>query len=169
MGDAARAKEIAKRIIDDAKELGVKEIIISECGHAYYVMRWLAPNWFGPDFHFTVTSLVEVIAGYISRASSSSTRLPTRADHRPCLGAPGRKGGVLEEPRAVIRPAVQNFLELTPNRDEALPPAAVIGPGSPARAYEPAPTASPKPTRSAPRLPGRSPPPARTAACSSAT
>jgi Fe-S oxidoreductase len=31
----------------------------------------------------------------------------------------GRKGGVLEEPRLVLRAVTTNFRELTPNRDEA--------------------------------------------------
>jgi len=39
LGDTARAKEIAKRIVDEAKGLGVDEIVISECGHAYHAMR----------------------------------------------------------------------------------------------------------------------------------
>jgi Ribonuclease G/E len=44
LGDASRANEIARRIVDEAKSLGVKEIVISECGHAYYAMRWTAPT-----------------------------------------------------------------------------------------------------------------------------
>ncbi len=32
------------RVFDAAKELGVKRIVISECGHAYDAFRWTAPN-----------------------------------------------------------------------------------------------------------------------------
>ena len=67
LGDASRAKAIARRIVNEARELGVEEIIISECGHAYDAMRWSAPNWFGDDFTFRVRSIVEVIADYIQQ------------------------------------------------------------------------------------------------------
>jgi Fe-S oxidoreductase len=120
LGDAARAKEIAGRIFNEAKSLGVKEIIISECGHAYYVMRWLAPNWFGPDFSFKVKSIVEVLAEYVQEGRlklDPSANPETITYHDSCNL--GRKGGVIEEARTVIQAAVQNFVEMTPNREEA--------------------------------------------------
>ncbi len=120
LGDASRAKAIAKRIVDEAKELGVKEIVISECGHAYYAMRWTAPNWFGEEFTFRVRSIVEVMADYILQDRlqldpSANPELITY--HDSCNIA--RKGGVIEEPRIVLKAAACNFKEMTPNRDEA--------------------------------------------------
>jgi Fe-S oxidoreductase len=120
LGDASRAKEIAKRIVDEAAELGVEEIVISECGHAYYAMRWTAPNWFGDEFTFQVRSIVEVIAEYIQQNRlkldpSANPELITY--HDSCNIA--RKGGVIEEPRIVLKAAASNFKEMTPNRDEA--------------------------------------------------
>ncbi len=120
LGDTGRAKEIAKRIVDEAKELGVKEIVISECGHAYYAMRWNAPNWFGEGFNFRVRSIVEVIAEYIQQ---NKLKLDPTANPEPITYHDscnlGRKGGVLEEPRQILKAAVMNFIELTPSRDEA--------------------------------------------------
>jgi Fe-S oxidoreductase len=124
LGDMERAKTIAGRIVEEAKTLGVKEIVISECGHAYYAMRWSAPNWFaGPDgsgFNFTVRSLVEVLAEYIQQGwlKLDPTANPEHVTyHDSCNLA--RKGGILEEPRTVLRAAAANFVELTPNREEA--------------------------------------------------
>jgi len=120
LGDAARAKEIAKRIVDEANELGVEEIVISECGHAYYVMRWVAPNWFGEAFGFRVRSIVEVLAEYIQ---SGRLELDPNANPEPIAYHDscnlGRKGGVLEEPRIILRAAAKDFRELIPNREEA--------------------------------------------------
>jgi Fe-S oxidoreductase len=120
LGDASRAKAIAARIYEEAKALGVEEIVISECGHAYYAMRWVAPNWFGEGFNFKVTSLVEVIDEYIQQGrlsldASANAQLVTY--HDSCNLA--RKGGVIEAPRRVLNAVVQNFVELTPNREEA--------------------------------------------------
>ena len=39
----------ARRLYDKAKELGVKQVVISECGHGYRSTRCEAPNWAGID------------------------------------------------------------------------------------------------------------------------
>ena len=120
LGDASRAKQIAKRIFDEAKELGVEEIVISECGHAYHAMRWTAPNWFGQDFTFRVRSIVEVIADYVV---NGRLKLDPNANPEPITYHDscnlGRKGGVLEEPRQILKAVTTNFREMTPNREEA--------------------------------------------------
>jgi Fe-S oxidoreductase len=120
LGDAARAKTIAKRIVDEANDLGVEEIIISECGHAYYAMRWVAPTWFGEDFKFRVRSIVEVLAEYVQqgRLALDPTANPGRITYHDSCNL-GRKGGVLEEARTVLRAVTADFVELTPNREEA--------------------------------------------------
>jgi Fe-S oxidoreductase len=120
LGDASRAKEIARRIVNEAKELGVEEIVISECGHAYYAMRWVAPNWFGDEFTFRVRSIVEVLAEYVQDGRLTldpSANPEPMTYHDSCNLA--RKGGVIEEPRIVLKAVTQNFRELTPSRDEA--------------------------------------------------
>ncbi len=120
LGDASKAKTIAKRIFDEAKELGVEEIVISECGHAYYAMRWMAPNWFGEEFNFRVVSIVEVLADYIknNRLKLDPTANPEPITyHDSCNLA--RKGGIIEEPRIVLKAVTTNYRELTPNREEA--------------------------------------------------
>jgi Fe-S oxidoreductase len=56
LADSTRAKEIARRIVDEAKRLGVEGVVLAECGHAYAAMRWEAPNWFGETFPFRVSA-----------------------------------------------------------------------------------------------------------------
>ena len=120
LADTNRAKMIAKRIVDEAKELGVKEIVISECGHAYYAMRWTAPNWFGDYFPYRVRSIVEVIAEYIQHHSLEldPTANPEPITYHDSCNL-GRKGGILEEPRLILNAVTTDFRELTPTREEA--------------------------------------------------
>jgi Fe-S oxidoreductase len=120
LGDASRARDIAKRIVDEAKGLGVEEIVISECGHAYYAMRWLAPNWFGDSFNFRVRSIIEVIADYIQngKLQLDPSANPERITYHDSCNL-GRKGGVIEEPRVILNAVSNAFHEMYPNKEEA--------------------------------------------------
>ncbi len=121
LADMKRAKEVAKRIVDEANRLGVKEIVIAECGHAYASYRWDVPNWFAGEFNFKVRSLIEVIADYISEGKIEVD--PTVIQeavtyHDSCNLA--RNGGLIEEPRYVLNKITKDFREMTPNKAEAL-------------------------------------------------
>lgn len=119
LGDIKRAKRIAKRIIDEAKRLEVKEVVIGECGHAYTTLRWEAPKWFGGEFPFRVRSIIEVMAEWIQAG-----RLPLdpKANPEPVTYHDScnltRNAGLLEEPRIILRAAVKDFREMYPNKEE---------------------------------------------------
>jgi len=121
LADMKRAKEVAKRIVDEANRLGVKEIVVAECGHAYASYRWDVPNWFAGEFNFKVRSLIEVIAEYIGdgKIKVDPTVIPEAVTyHDSCNLA--RSGGLIEEPRFVLKKVVSDFREMTPNKAEAL-------------------------------------------------
>ncbi len=121
LADVNRAKQVAKRIVDEANRLGVKEIVIAECGHAYASYRWDVPNWFAGQFDFKVRSLIEVLADYIrdGKIKVDPTAIPEGVTyHDSCNLA--RNGGLIEEPRYVLKNVVRDFREMTPNRDQAI-------------------------------------------------
>ena len=121
LADMKRAKEVARRIVDEANRLGVKEIVIAECGHAYASYRWDVPNWFAGEFNFKVRSLIEVIADYIAqgRIKVDPTAIPESVTyHDSCNLA--RNGGLIEEPRYVLSKITSDFREMTPNKAEAI-------------------------------------------------
>jgi len=120
IGDTAKAKRIAERILKEAERLKVEEIVLAECGHAYHAMRWEAPKWFGGPLPFRVRSILEVLDEYV-RAGRLHLDRTSNAEavtlHDSCNL--GRKGGLFEEPRRVVRAAVEDFREMTPNRERA--------------------------------------------------
>ncbi|MGE5074181.1 MAG: (Fe-S)-binding protein [Anaerolineae bacterium] len=121
LADASRAKQVAKRIVDEANALGVKEIVIAECGHAYASYRWDVPNWFAGQFDFKVRSLIEVMAEYIRDGKIKVDPSAIQASvtyHDSCNLA--RNGGLIEEPRYVLKKITSDFREMTPNKAEAL-------------------------------------------------
>ncbi len=120
LGDIPKAKRIAERILKEAERLKVQEIVITECGHAYHTMRWEAPKWFGGPLPFRVRSILEVLDEYVRAGrlhlNPSANPEPVTL-HDSCNL--GRKGGLFEEPRRVVRAAVEDFREMTPNRERA--------------------------------------------------
>lgn len=117
LGDVTKAKRIAQRIIGEAETLKVEEMIITECGHGYTAMRWEIPKWLGHPLSFRVRNIIEVLDEYIREGKlpvNPSTDGEPITYHDSCNL--GRKGGLLEEPRRVIRAVTGDFREMTPNR-----------------------------------------------------
>jgi Fe-S oxidoreductase len=118
LGDTARAAQVAERIVSEAKALGVKEVVITECGHAYRVMAHLDEVWSKQKFPFKVKSIFEPWAQYLKEG-----RLKVRHKltvpvtyHDPCQL--GRNGGIYEEPREIVKAICTDFRDMTPNREK---------------------------------------------------
>lgn len=115
-GDDKAAAEIASRLEKATKESGAEVLIMAECGHGYRSQRWEAENWLGHSYPFKVMSFVELQAQYIREGRikldpSVNTKRVTY--HDPCNQA--RNGGIVDEPRYILRHAVQDFVEMQPH------------------------------------------------------
>jgi Fe-S oxidoreductase len=112
LGDSKKMQLIARRIHDEAVRLKVKEVAIVECGTAFRAMKYMT------GVHpFKVVAFVQLISRYLREGRiqlSKGTLKGTLTYHDPCQIA--RNGGVLEEPRHVIRHLTADFVELRPNR-----------------------------------------------------
>lgn len=113
VGDPIKTQIIAKRIIDEAIRLKVKEVTICECGTAYRVMKHLVGKQ-----PFEVSHVAGVIARYLKegriRVEKDRIKKPITY-HDPCQSA--RNSGIIEEPRYVLRQLTSDFREMTPNRE----------------------------------------------------
>ncbi|MGE5553094.1 MAG: (Fe-S)-binding protein [Betaproteobacteria bacterium] len=117
LGDTARAAQVAERIVSEAKALGVEEVVITECGHAYRVMKHLDEVWSKQKFPFRVKSIFEPWAQYL-REGRIKVRNPITKPvtyHDPCQL--GRNGGIYEEPWEVVKAICADFRDMTPNRE----------------------------------------------------
>jgi Fe-S oxidoreductase len=111
VGDPTRTKLILERIINEARRLKVKEVCICECGTAYRVMKQLSGKQ-----PFEVSSVTEVHARYIreGRIKLDKTRFQGPITyHDPCQIA--RNGGILEEPRYILRHLTDDYREMAPD------------------------------------------------------
>jgi Fe-S oxidoreductase len=119
LGDAVKAKEVADRIVNEAKKLKVKEVIITECGHAYRVMKFLYEAWAKEKLPFKVTGIVEAISDYhdegLIKLKPGSFKDPITY-HDPCQV--GRNAGFFDEPRKIMNIVAKDFREMTPNREK---------------------------------------------------
>lgn len=114
-GDDEAARAIVLRARDEALRLGVEEVVLSECGHGYAAFCWEGPNWLGEPYPFRVSSLVEVLARLLStrRIRTRQGAIPGPCTyHDPCNLA--RNGGIVEEPRLILRYIVSDFREMIP-------------------------------------------------------
>ncbi len=117
-GDNEGARELTDRLCKEMKHLGTETLVLAECGHGSRAIRWEGPNWIEKKYPFTVITVIEVIADYIRSGRikldpSKNTQLITL--HDPCNLV--RAGGIVEEQRFILKNAVENFIEMTPNRE----------------------------------------------------
>ena len=112
IGSSDIAAILVQRIVDAAEKLKVKNVISPECGHAYMAIRWDGPNLVGKTFSFNVVHILEVLdelraAGKLKLKDKEGGSLTY---HDPCQIA--RRGGVLEQPRNLMREMSENFVEM---------------------------------------------------------
>ncbi len=116
-GDDEGAAELTKRMFDEIVKLHPRKLALAECGHGFRAFRWEGPRWIGKNYSAESLSILEIIADYIRNDRiklypSKNQKLTTL--HDPCNLV--RNGGVIEEQRYILKHAVTNFVEMTPNR-----------------------------------------------------
>jgi Fe-S oxidoreductase len=112
IGVSDLAAELVGRVVTAAEKLKVKNVISPECGHAYMAIRWEGPNLIGRPFTFEVIHILELLdqlrkEGRLKLQGKETDRLTY---HDPCQI--GRRGGVLEQPRNLLKEISENFVEL---------------------------------------------------------
>ncbi|MBO8127762.1 MAG: (Fe-S)-binding protein [Peptococcaceae bacterium] len=108
------ATKIFKFTDDAVKELGVKRVVTTECGHGYWAFKFGAQHWIKADYpiQHMLEFLAELIReGKIKVDKSKNKEVVTL--HDPCNVV--RKAGVVDEPRYILNQVCENFVEMWPN------------------------------------------------------
>ena len=118
-GDDDASRTIAANLEAAANHLGVDILVMAECGHGYRSQRWEGENWVGHRYPFKIISFTELQVRYIQEGrfkldpSANNKRVTY---HDPCNQA--RNGGIVEEPRYILRHVVQDFVDMEPHGAE---------------------------------------------------
>jgi Fe-S oxidoreductase len=118
-GDDTVAGALSNRLVESTMKLNARTLVLAECGHGFNSNRWEAPEWLSKKYPFEVKSVLQIVADYIRQGrirldpSRNSKKVTL---HDPCNLV--RLGGIVEEQRYILRHAVTDFVEMTPNREK---------------------------------------------------
>jgi Fe-S oxidoreductase len=112
-GDEERAKEFAEHNIEEIERRGVR-VLLTGCPSCYRMWKFEIPELLGRELSFTVKHTLEHIS---QRISEGRLTLPASDEkltyHDPCELS--RLGGVVDEPREILRRASEGFVEMPEN------------------------------------------------------
>lgn len=125
IGNGKLQKELATKILNKAKELGVKKVLVTECGHGFTTLRDAIPNVIGEPLDFEVTHIAELLPNLIAEGrikveEGKYANGKTYTFHDSCKIQ--RTGGIFEEPRNALKVLVGDgtYKEMASNREEGL-------------------------------------------------
>ena len=108
-GDAATSRKVVENTFKRADELGVQQIAVTECGHAFRSLRFEAPTWLGYTPKQEVVHSVELFHDYIRDGRiklREKIKVPTTLQD-PCNVI--RSGGLAEKNRRLAEMLSEDF------------------------------------------------------------
>ena len=123
-GSDEHTKLFLNRILEGARDLGVKRIVVTECGHAYDALRFLAANLIPEANDYEVIHITGVLgelvnSGRIKLKPGFFDGKGTITFHDACKIQ--RRGGHIQEPRDILKIlAPTSFKEMSPNKEQAI-------------------------------------------------
>ncbi len=114
--DDIQFARIVYQQIEIARELGVKKIVLGECGHAYKALAGVADRILGPDMLIPRISWLELLKDIVE--SGALELIPERNDfavtlHDPCNVT--RQMGMVNSQRRILRKVCRRFREMEPH------------------------------------------------------
>lgn len=106
-------KEQNRRLRVAASEVGAEIVLQGECGHGWRAAKMYSEGANGP-LPLRLVHILDFVAGNLPKLNIK--KIPLRATlHDPCNYA--RAGDIVEAPRTILQACVQEFVEMSPNRE----------------------------------------------------
>jgi hypothetical protein len=120
-GQDDASRKMALMVVEAAEDLEIETLVLSECGHAYHVLKYLLEDIIGRKPGFEVISIPEFTLRYAQKGVlkfNPDVHPYKIAYHDPCNI--GRKSGGYDAPRQVLAMVCKGVVELTPNREDGI-------------------------------------------------
>lgn len=115
-GNDEESRIITQRYADEVKRLKVKELVVTECGHATHANKWGPKVWLDKDNDYPVKSIVEKYVEWFEagllKVDKTLNQDPITL-HDPCNSV--RKQGLGDAMRYVLDRVVMDFREMHPH------------------------------------------------------
>ena len=121
IGDEDIERQMVLQVVEAAEALEVENLVLSECGHGFHVLRTRVAHLIGRKPEFNVISIVELTLEMVEKGvielKPDAFPYPV-AYHDPCNL--GRKSGVYEAPRKLLSHMCSRVVELSPHSENAI-------------------------------------------------
>lgn len=117
-GDVELQGEMTLRLIEAARKIGAKLLIVPECGHTWSATRWEAARFLGgPLEDIEVRHIIEVMGQAVVDGKLTFEKVPESITfHDPCQQI--RRGGLEWAPRAIISGLGMELREMEPHGND---------------------------------------------------
>lgn len=119
-GDRAVATIPVKAMYDKALELGVKNIVITECGHAFRSAKFEGPYWVGIPGGKPPVPVIHSVELFRNIMREGKIKLKHKFEHKVTYQDPcnvSRNGGLWDIGRELVNMLCDDFVDMTPNRE----------------------------------------------------